>query len=1209
MSIGNIASHESLFILLGPDGCPFRNELIRNPDGQNKDSASAIPLGADGLPFNDRLTTNSNGRPRPVQSSQISRDSVAVRKQDPPDKSIVRNLSRGTGVTEHGFVYWINTDIKKFIYAYALPYITGTQIKESESLTKLLGSLKLQKSKDIEGLLDRTQSVYEFVSANADDSKAKLLFLETILLFIKSIRREDSVAPPYSEKFHDFLLKEFLSEEDKNCKAFLEQLLILYVVNTDESQAKQLLDQLDQELKLSRDLAQKLFIKYPKFKKSYVQADLCAELKTLSTENIISRKMDLTNYAMNQIQTLSKNGRRGKLGFEIEMSGSDEFRSQSNQEKLISNYQGFADLTQDCAVGQHQIIAPDGCRQWIEERTLVDHSELRSLPGGFSLNQFNLPILYSLITDITVNKDHSRYATNHIHVDSRKFYPDDSIINFRRGNFTGNGTPYTKGWETIQVPLAIPSGIAVKDKTRSPFFSVSSYYDQMQLINGVYDIRVSPADLKEFAKLIDETDKEHLALMPLDSSSSKINQNFLAKFYIFYCKKYHREDLIPAILRLWHERKLPNISDKAYKDVFKLTQTKVADLSFLDDYLSLPSDDLADYFKLFEDQFDYDLLLKIKSELKKQGEDDNQYFDFLCQELNFPDKVTRLCELMNQEERSPSTEIFSKCSQRIELNDVLKSPYLENFIHLCHSNLINGDLQELSKDQISTIIENSRGFDAKFLDKLAKPFSKEYSYQKIENLKKDLVSLPAIAVNMPRIQQIKDRIKSYLYLTQDLSLCDIESNDDLMKLLPAIKGKIPLDDSTFERLKRIIAEKSPLTRLLYIASRLSSESDLSRLRDLFPMIKEHAEDPALISTSLLAMTNTLRQEDLEEFRIGPSLLTNLIYAVDTIDLSQTLMQNLFLSSTSQLDYSSLMDFCIILSSRKNFENKRVNFKLPENQSPDEVDKRFKILEFALISTRRIKAIDYKQDSIENVFQDLLYLYLTVKSLCGGSLNQKVEDSYLSALDALAIEDQNQLRHVYMVINRLKLLLGKGPAAKMERLLVSKFQAPEKRMLEILLYVLNMNAHGMGASHEKTEVFYFIEADKYKPDEDIKVTDPRFCAFLQELSWSGLTVKEPLLKYLQEFSLEEFQLLLFYCNSGIISGENLVQVMKKLKPIELNDKVRKILTDVSISPVLRSAVLAKVNKTELKEFIQKNGPIQARPRGVFSAAESVASTAL
>lgn len=208
-------------------------------------------------------------------------------------------------------------------------------------------------------------------------------------------------------------------------------------------------------------------------------------------------------------------------------------------------------------------------RESFEE--LSGHHELYSYGKGFKLNEFSYPALYQINQELGFNPNFVSYGSNHIHVDKLDegiSAAQFSIINFRRANYE-DGAPYNKGWEACDVPFAKSQHPPLINNIESLFFDTASFYNQIQIINGLYDIEVKDKDLTEFYKLLNNKDKEQIQLTPKNFSSLK-SQDLLSKFYLFIAKKYQREDLIPHILRAWKNLQLPNLSLKVYEKLFAL---------------------------------------------------------------------------------------------------------------------------------------------------------------------------------------------------------------------------------------------------------------------------------------------------------------------------------------------------------------------------------------------------------------------------------------------------------------------------------------------------------------------------------------------------------------------------------------------------------------------------------------------------------------
>ncbi len=1130
--------------ILGPDGKTYEDRPVTTQSFSGIINPSAE--------FQKFLTDLSSAQPL-IEASPDDISAYGTKNKKDETSDLVEKFADEFSITANGLIFLINKEPQQFIDKHARKYLNSqianlvvprytATVKgiiegvydQSSQVAQYQHTLK--SSADSEKLLKAVIEIYKLTKACPDKgSNAKLMTLNYIFFLFKFIKFGEKKENLFSDEFLDFLISEYKTENDKDCKGFLEQFLAAYSKRIPKEAAQQLLEKLNGEYKLASNFAQTLFIKYPELRIYFEDSN--PKFQKIGLQEILERRDDFALKAMNSTNLLSKSGRKGKLGFEIEMRLLEEPYYQESFSSLLNKFKYFCHLKQDAAFNQVRIKSPEMRATWCEYPVKMSHHhELYSHGKGFKLNEFSFPALFQINQEFSFNPNFISYGSNHIHVDqlnTEAQAANFSIINFRRGNYNDGGAPYDKGWEVAELALAKVKYPQPINSIESLFFDTARFYDQMQIINGLYDIEVKNKDIEEFYSLLKEEDKEHIQNTSKNFFNCK-SQDLLSKFYLFIAKKYQREDLIPHILRSWKNLQLPNLSQKVYEKLLQLND------SLPDPAEQAPiSDELLLNFLV---HFDITLDQKTKEKLA----------NLFVESTNLTNKLDILCKFITNESGLEWRSLLQATKQTLSMKELVNNTfYLNRFKALYSAGVINPS--DWNLEYLKTIFENVSFLDIP--DKFYQDLISNYpSAQLLELLKTDAID-----------EQVKSKIQCMLILS--LAAEDREETQSINSL----ENKTSLDS--------IQAEKVPFTEL----EKFYSEK------------KEHLNDKEKFLTLYHGYNIYKKEHDDENYpylndlqkiiAYNPALL----WQMDSIDCKHPALR-FYLRGDKAIPFTRASEAAayarnlFLKIAKIPYHVKFIN--LANSEGLENLILRLSLLLLRKIHISEISLVQFFKD-----FWNINFIAPGFTIATGGQrglLNDLVKG--ISENHKLNFSDYKDL---YKEIIYYTALTNRNDHT-LELPLLKKIIAKKLSALDLKdeqITELKQIAQQEFSNYFGVDQFYLIATGKLMPKQKFKLQDENLKQFLKELS-SYQLVTEDLNSYIEEFDFTELKN--FIKENQDISMDNIAALISKLKPSTKISfaEAEPYITSYAIHPKVRSALFRLIDPQSLKTRIEQ-GYISAK----------------
>lgn len=339
---------------------------------------------------------------------------------------------------------------------YPLVMNRETYDKTNDVYTSLLEfSLSEPKLKQLEKILLDSLKLNEN-SYNSESKRFALRFLANTV-FIENF---------YSDKLTEKVIEGLKTDKEDPAKLIYEYYLTQNLDNLALEQKQTVLDILEKNSRLSSHLAQSIIIQNPDLKKDISQLKFPEIINYEGLEKILEDLSKYTKLANNQTDLIPSAINPDKnYGIEIELKlrGSDNSREDDSPiRRDLKAHEDFIELGTDF----NDAIA-----------------ELRTLEGGFKLNQENYEKLFEIVNTIHKSPDLVSFLSQHIHLDNEyRNYQSPFLLNFIHN---GLGTLETKS-------LNLNSTILDGNNNLLYSYSVSNFVDQMIALEELKNIKSSP---------------------------------------------------------------------------------------------------------------------------------------------------------------------------------------------------------------------------------------------------------------------------------------------------------------------------------------------------------------------------------------------------------------------------------------------------------------------------------------------------------------------------------------------------------------------------------------------------------------------------------------------------------------------------------------------------------------------------------------------
>ncbi|MFZ4084387.1 MAG: hypothetical protein ACOYK1_02440 [Vampirovibrionia bacterium] len=231
-----------------------------------------------------------------------------------------------------------------------------------------------------------------------------------------------------SEKINQAVIQALKTDKEPAAKKIYEHYLTTQLGNLETSQKKEIIDVLDKNNRLSSHLAQSLFLSEPSLKEG-IETKEFPEVKNFEDlEKILDNLHAHSKAAMNQVDLLpSQINPDAKYGIEIEMKLAGKYGDRDDTsliQKCLKPYAGFVELGIDFPIDDPS--TKTGVKGKI--------SELRTLSGGFKLNQENQRNLFEIVNIFHQSPDLMLFLSQHVHLDKESVNRSDSLLSLMKNN-------------------------------------------------------------------------------------------------------------------------------------------------------------------------------------------------------------------------------------------------------------------------------------------------------------------------------------------------------------------------------------------------------------------------------------------------------------------------------------------------------------------------------------------------------------------------------------------------------------------------------------------------------------------------------------------------------------------------------------------------------------------------------------------------------
>ena len=240
-----------------------------------------------------------------------------------------------------------------------------------------------------------------------------------------------------SEKINQALIQALKTDKEPAAKKIYEHYLTTQLGNFSIEQKQEVIKILDENSRLSSHLAQSLFLSEPSLKEG-IETKEFPEVKNFEDlEKILDNLHAYSKAAMNQVDLLpSQINPDANYGIEIEMKLAGKYGGRDDTsliQKCLKPYADFIELGIDFRI-----------RDPLTKKLSGKISELRTLSGGFKLNEENQRNLFEIVNIFHKSPDLMLFLSQHVHVDKEsQTYPPDSLLSLMKNNNNNNNNKVT----------------------------------------------------------------------------------------------------------------------------------------------------------------------------------------------------------------------------------------------------------------------------------------------------------------------------------------------------------------------------------------------------------------------------------------------------------------------------------------------------------------------------------------------------------------------------------------------------------------------------------------------------------------------------------------------------------------------------------------------------------------------------------------------
>ena len=370
-----------------------------------------------------------------------------------------------------------------------------------------------------------------------------------------------------SEEITEAVIQGLKTDREPAAKKIYEHYLTTQLGNLAPNQKEEIIDALNQNSRLSSHLAQSLFLSEPSSKDRLVNKEFPAVNNFEDLEKILKDLQSHSKVAMNQVDLLPPQINPDvNYGIEIELKlpgmlvhtdGNPGIR------ELLKPYADFIELGIDA-------------RFWDRVNDVISEtegyfSELRTLSGGFKLNEKNQRNLFEIVNIFHKSPELMLFLSQHVHVDKVPLPSPDLLLKLQRNQ--DNETRETKSLNLDTMQLNPNNNLVYG-------FDVSNLVDQMIVLEELKNIKPSAEAIIKSFELNDkygislgmaqvmltavESGKDYLIpnLLRLNSEGKNyLETNYLAENEVDLINhlilEYNTDDTLKAFFDKLPEDKLP----------------------------------------------------------------------------------------------------------------------------------------------------------------------------------------------------------------------------------------------------------------------------------------------------------------------------------------------------------------------------------------------------------------------------------------------------------------------------------------------------------------------------------------------------------------------------------------------------------------------------------------------------------------------------
>ena len=358
-----------------------------------------------------------------------------------------------------------------------------------------------------------------------------------------------------SEKITEAVIQGLKTDREPAAKKIYEHYLTTQLGNLEHSQKEEIIDALNKNSRLSSHLAQSLFLGEPSLKEGIEIKEFPLVNNFEDLEKILQNLHAHSKVAMNQVDlSPSQINLDANYGIEIELklAGSKGERDDNSPiQKLLKPYASFIELGIDFG---------------------GSISEMRTLDGGFKLNEENQRNLFEILNIFHKSPELMLFLSQHVHLDKESDPPSDLLLSLMQND--NNKTLETKSLDLDTVKLSPNNNLIYS-------YQVPNLIDQMVVLGALKNTKPSAEAILKSFELNDkygislhiaqvmltavENGKDYLIpnLLRLNSEGKNyLETNYFAKDpEDLICKmiKINREELVELILSKVPESQLGEV--------------------------------------------------------------------------------------------------------------------------------------------------------------------------------------------------------------------------------------------------------------------------------------------------------------------------------------------------------------------------------------------------------------------------------------------------------------------------------------------------------------------------------------------------------------------------------------------------------------------------------------------------------------------------